>query len=88
MIEVGAISLTSRVIVTESLPPVLVAVIVYVVSGESAVGVPEISPVAVSKTRPVGRSGEIDHESTAPPAAVGVSADIGTPLVRVNGSPL
>ena len=58
MIEVGAISLTSRLIVTESLPPVLVAVIVYVVSGESTVGVPEISPVAVSKTRPVGRSGE------------------------------
>ena len=86
--EVGAISLTSRLIVTESLPPVLVAVIVYVVSGESTVGVPEISPVAGSKTRPVGRSGEIDHESTAPPAALGVSANIGTPLVSENGSPL
>ena len=74
--EVGAISFTSSSIVTESLPPVFVAVIVYVVSGERTVGVPEISPVAVSKARPVGRSGEIDHESTAPPAAVGVSADI------------
>ena len=86
--EVGAISLTSRLIVTESLPPVLVAVIVYVASGESTVGVPEISPVAGSKTRPVGRSGEIVHESTAPPAALGVSANIGTPLVSENGSPL
>ena len=74
--------------ITESLPPVFVAVIVYAVRGESTVGVPEISPVAVSKSRPVGKSGEIDHESTAPPAAVGVSADIGTPLVNVNGSPL
>ena len=73
--EVGAISLTSRLIVTESLP-VLVAVIVYAVSGESTVGVHDISPVAVSKARPVGESGEVDHESTAPPAAVGVSADI------------
>ena len=74
--EIGAISLTSRLIVTESLPPVLVAVIVYVVNGERTVGVPEISPVAVSKARPVGKSGEIDHSSTAPPAAVGASADI------------
>ena len=74
--EVGATSLTSKLIVTESLPPELVAVIVYVVDGESTVGVPEISPVAVSKARPVGKSGEIDQESTAPPAAVGVSADI------------
>ena len=87
MIEVGAISLTSRLIVTESLPPVLVAVIVYAVSGESTVGVPEISPVAGSKTRPIGRSGEIDHESTAPPAALGVSACIAVLLVSMYGVP-
>ena len=52
------------------------------------VGVPDISPVAVSKVRPVGSAGDIDHESTAPPAALGMLVDIATPLVSVNGLPL
>jgi len=33
---------------------------------EIAVGVPLITPVEVSKFKPAGRPGEIDHEITAP----------------------
>ena len=66
--EAGATSSTSSVIVAVSIPPVFCAVTVYVVAGEIVVGVPEISPVAVSKLRPVGSVGEIYHVSTAPPA--------------------
>ena len=49
------------------------------------VGVPEISPFEAEKVSPDGSCGEIDHESTAPPPAVGVFAVIGMPLVKVNG---
>ena len=56
---------------------------VYTVDGETAVGVPLISPVAVSNIRPVGRAGEMLHELTAPPLFDGVTAPIGAPLVRV-----
>ena len=44
-------------IVVVVLPPVLVAVIVYVVEVESMVGVPMISPVDESILKPVGRVG-------------------------------
>tara|TARA_B100001121_G_scaffold165860_1_gene144976 strand:+ start:289 stop:453 length:165 start_codon:yes stop_codon:yes gene_type:complete len=53
-----------------------------------AVGVPEISPVEVSRERPAGNDGETDHEVTAPPLDEGVAAVMLTPLVRVNGLPL
>lgn len=48
------------------LPPELVAVTVYVVAGESAVGVPEITPVVVSRLKPAGRDGLIEYEVTVP----------------------
>ena len=49
-----------------------------------AVGVPLISPVEVSKDNPAGRDGETDHDVTAPPLEVGVTAVIAVPFVRVN----
>ena len=74
MIEEGAASLTTTVIVAVALPPVLVAVTVYVAEDVIVVGVPEMAPVDVSNDRPDGRSGEISHETTAPPLEVGVTA--------------
>ena len=83
-IEDGATSLTSIVTVAVSLPPVLDAVIVYVADDVTAVGVPLISPVEVSKDKPAGRDGETDHDVTGPPLEDGVTAVIAVPLVRVN----
>ena len=51
--------MTVIVTVVVTLPPVLVALIVYVLVALTTVGVPEISPVAVSKTRPAGSAGVI-----------------------------
>ena len=78
-------SLTVMVIVVVVLPPVLVAVTVNVEVGVMSDGVPEISPFVVEKLRPLGSCGVIDHESTAPPCAVGVLAVIRVSLVSVNG---
>ena len=75
--------MTSIVIVAVSLPPALVAVIVYVVEEEIAVGVPEISPFEVEKVRPVGSVGEIDHVTTEPQPDVGVAVVINVPFVKV-----
>ena len=61
-----------------------VAVTVYVVRGDTAVGVPLNSPFVVSKTNPNGRVGLIDQTSTGSPCAVTVTAPKGVPLVRVN----
>ena len=72
------------VIVSSPLPPVFVAVTVYVVRGDTADGVPLISPVEVSKDNPAGRVGSIDQLSTGSPSAVGVTATKGVPMVRVN----
>lgn len=47
------------------------------------VGVPLMAPVEVSNDRPVGKDGEIDHETTAPPPEVGVTAVMAEPLARV-----
>jgi len=76
--EEGAASLTTTVIVAVALPPVLVAVTVYVAEGYVVVGVPEMAPVEVSKDKLAGRVGVIDHETTAPPLEVGVTAVIVT----------
>ena len=51
---------------------------------ETAVGVPPIAPVDVSKVRPDGSDGVMDHEETVPPLAVGVTVVIETPLARVS----
>ena len=55
------------VIVVVPLPPAFVAVIVYTVCGETAVGVPPISPLDVLNDRPVGRLGVIVQEFGVPP---------------------
>ena len=50
----------------------------------TAVGVPLISPVEVSKDRPAGSDGETAQETTVPPLEVGVAAVIAESLVSVN----
>ena len=77
-------SLTTMVTVAVSLPPVLVAVIVYVALEVTAVGVPLIAPVVESRERPAGRDGETDQPVIVPPVAVGVTVVICVPLVKVN----
>tara|TARA_B100000900_G_scaffold357339_2_gene327567 strand:- start:1730 stop:1963 length:234 start_codon:yes stop_codon:yes gene_type:complete len=72
------------VTVVVALPPVLLAVMVYVVAEVTAVGVPEMAPVEVEKARPDGRVAEIDHEVTAPPLEVGVTVVMAEFLVNVN----
>ena len=74
--------------VVVALPPVLVAVIVYVAVEVIAVGVPLISPEEVSRDKPAGSDGETDHETTVPPLDVGVAAIIDESFVSVNGVPL
>ena len=54
---VGTSSLTTMVMVVVLVPPELRAVIVNVVLVNNSVGVPEISPVAMSKLNPAGKVG-------------------------------
>ena len=64
-----------------ALPPVLLAVTVNDVDEVIEVGVPLMAPVEVENERPAGSEGVIDHEVTAPPLEVGVTADIVTSFV-------
>ena len=66
------------------LPPVLVAVTVYVAEEVMAVGVPLMAPLEESSESPAGSEGETDHEVTVPPLEVGVTVVIAVPLVKVN----
>lgn len=75
--------MTWIVTVAVSLPPGFVAVTVYNVEGDTAVGVPPISPVEVSNERPAGSVGEIVQEATSPPLAVGVTAVMALLIVKV-----
>ena len=76
--------MTTMVTVAVSLPPVLVAVMVYCAEEVIAVGVPLMSPVEVLRVSPAGREGETDHETTCPfPYRVGDAVDMAVPLVRV-----
>ena len=84
----GAISLTVMVTVAVELPPELLAVTVYCVWDETAVGVPEMAPVELENKRPAGSVGEIDQETTVPPPALGVTVVMAVPLVSVNGLPV
>jgi len=61
---IGSASLTTMVIVVVSLPPLLVAVIVYVVELVIAVGVPLMSPVDVLRVIPAGSEGDTDQDTT------------------------
>jgi hypothetical protein len=54
----------------------------------TAVGVPEMTPVEASITRPLGSVGDIDQEMTVPPKEEGVTDVIAKSLVKVNKLPL
>ena len=56
----GAISLTTMVTLAVSVPPVLVAVIVYDAEDVTAVGVPLMEPVEVSSDKPAGSDGDTE----------------------------
>ena len=74
--------------VVVALPPVLVAVIVYVAVEVIAVGVPLISPEEVSRDKPAGSVGDTAQDTTVPPLEVGVTAVIAESFVSVKGVPL
>tara|TARA_Y100000589_G_scaffold72883_1_gene65891 strand:+ start:8917 stop:9399 length:483 start_codon:yes stop_codon:yes gene_type:complete len=80
----GAISLTTMVTLAVSVPPVLVAVIVYDAEEVIAVGVPEIAPVEVSNDKPAGSDGDTEYEVTVPPVEVTVAVVIAVPFVNVS----
>ena len=66
-------------------PPVFVPVIVYILVAISSVGVPLISPVAVSNVRPSGSSGLISHVTISPgPVRVGVTGKSELAVLFVN----
>ena len=67
----GWMSLTTMVMFAVSVPPELVAVMVYVAEEVTAVVVPEIVPSALVKVIPAGSVGDTDHEITVPPLDVG-----------------
>ncbi len=75
----GACGVTVNVNVVLSLPPALVAVIVYVVIVDGTVGVPEILPVEVLNVIPVGNAVFIEKLVAAPPLLIGVIAVIAEP---------
>ena len=76
-------SLTTMVTLAVSVPPVLVAVIVYDAEDVTAVGVPLMAPVEVSSDKPAGSDGETEYETTAPPVEVTVPVVIAVPFVSV-----
>ena len=49
----------------------------------TAVGVPLMAPVEVSRERPAGSDGETEYETTVPPVEVTVSVVMAVPLVNV-----
>ena len=76
--------MTSMVTSAVVLPPVLLAVTVYVAEDVTAVGVPLMAPVEESSERPAGREGDTDQEVMVPPLTVGVTVVMAVPLVSVN----
>ena len=75
--------MTTMVMLAVSLPPVLLAVIVYAADEATAVGFPLIAPVEESRARPAGRDGETDQEVIAPPLVVGVNVVMAVPFSNV-----
>ena len=82
--EEGATSLTTMVTSAVVLPPVLLAVTVYVAEEVMLVGVPLMAPVEESSDSPAGRDGETDHEVTVPPLELGVTVVMAVPFVSVS----
>tara|TARA_B100000609_G_C17171079_1_gene411700 strand:+ start:670 stop:960 length:291 start_codon:yes stop_codon:yes gene_type:complete len=78
----GWTSLTTIVTDAVSVPPVLVAVIVYDAEDVTVVGVPEIAPVVLDRVSPAGSEGETDQEVTAPPLEVGETVVMAVPFVN------
>ena len=76
--------MTTMVTSAVVLPPVLLAVTVYVADDVMAVGVPEMAPVDESSESPAGSEGETDQPVIGPPLAVGVTVVMAVPLVREN----
>ena len=76
-------SLTTMVTLAVSVPPVLVAVIVYEAEDVTSVGVPLMAPVVVSNDRPAGSEGETEYDTTLPPVEVTVAVVMAVPLVNV-----
>jgi hypothetical protein len=66
-----------------SLPPVLLAVMVYVADEATAVGFPLMAPVEESRDKPAGSDGETDQEVIAPPLVVGVNVVMAVPFSKV-----
>ena len=64
-----------------ALPAILVAVTTYAVAGMTVVGVPEMTPVAVLRLRPVGSVGVTEYVATAPPLLLGVFVAMAVPTV-------
>ena len=75
--------MTTMVILAVSLPPVLLAVIVYAADEATAVGFPLMAPVVESRDKPAGSDGETDQEVIAPPLVVGVNVVIAVPFSNV-----
>ena len=80
--------MTTMVTSSVVLPPVLLAVIVYVAEEVTEDGVPEIAPVEESRESPAGSDGETDQEVMVPPLTVGVTVVMAVPLVSVKASGL
>ena len=78
----GWTSLTTIVTDAVSVPPVLVAVIVYDAEDVTVVGVPEIAPVVLDRVSPAGSEGDTDQEVTAPPLEVGETVVMAVPFVN------
>ena len=75
--------MTTMVTLAVSVPPVLVAVIVYDAEDVTAVGVPLMSPVEVSSDKPAGSDGDTEYETTVPPVEVTVAVVMAVPFVNV-----
>jgi hypothetical protein len=75
--------LTVKVMVVLALPAAFVAVTVYVVADDVAVGVPVMVPVLVLNDKPAGNDVLIDQLVAAPPELVGVQAVIAVPTTAV-----
>ncbi len=76
--------MTTMVMLAVSVPPVLVAVMVYEALEVTAVGVPLMAPVVVSRDNPAGSDGETEYDTTLPPVEVTVSVVMAVPLVKVS----
>jgi hypothetical protein len=86
LLNTGVTLFTVNVNVVVVLPELLLAVTTYEVSADTTVGVPEIIPVVVSKTNPVGNAG-LTLKPVAVPVIVGCISVIVLSFVNVWGRP-